>query len=66
MFDHGYSDEAIAHRLRYDVEKVRAVREKSQNTNAKLKINDNKKAGLEPAFLNDWIGLLFTPQPPLQ
>lgn len=43
MFDHGYSDEAIAQRLRYDIEKVQAVREKAQNTNTKLKINDDKK-----------------------
>ena len=42
MVDHGYSDDAIAHRLRYTVEIVRAVREKSQNINTKLKINDEK------------------------
>ena len=43
MVDHGYSDEAIAHRLRYNVEIVQAIREKSQNIKTKLKINDDKK-----------------------
>jgi DNA-binding NarL/FixJ family response regulator len=42
MVENGYSDEAIAQRLRYDVIIVKTVREKAQTINSKLKMDDDK------------------------
>lgn len=42
MLEHGYTDEEIASRLRYDIEYVKAIRNKQETLDEKFYLKKNK------------------------